>query len=92
MVTVSVPMSTTARRFTIPTRSTLTPTGFGDSCDICPGIYDPWQDDEENNGFGDNCCCEVRGDVDHNGSVNVSDITYLVAWLFGGTASAGLSG
>jgi len=56
----------------------------GDSCDLCPTISDPWQQDTNNDGVGDACCCLVRGDVDHSGAVNVSDITYLVARLFCG--------
>ncbi len=27
-------------------------------------------------------CCENRGDADHNGSINVADLTYLVEYLF----------
>lgn len=29
-------------------------------------------------------CCITRGDVDHNGGVNVADVTYLVNYLFKG--------
>jgi hypothetical protein len=29
-------------------------------------------------------CCGERGDVDHDGSVNIVDVTYLVAFLFHG--------
>ncbi len=33
-------------------------------------------------------CCELRGDLDLSGSVNVADLTYLIAHLFkGGSAS-----
>ena len=34
-----------------------------------------WQD------FG---CCELRGDVDHSGGVNVADLIYLVDYIFFG--------
>jgi len=27
-------------------------------------------------------CCELRGDVDHSGAINVADLTYLVDYLF----------
>jgi len=27
-------------------------------------------------------CCELRGDVDHSGEINVADLTYLVDYLF----------
>ncbi|RKX28771.1 MAG: hypothetical protein DRP47_03425, partial [Candidatus Zixiibacteriota bacterium] len=27
-------------------------------------------------------CCVIRGDVDHNGSVDIADLTYKVAYLF----------
>lgn len=33
---------------------------------------------------GTDCCDGVRGDVDGSGAVNVSDLTYLVAYLFQG--------
>lgn len=29
-------------------------------------------------------CCQLRGDVDRSGTINVSDLTYLVALLFQG--------
>ena len=29
-------------------------------------------------------CCLLRGDADHSGAINVSDLTYLVAYLFQG--------
>ena len=31
-------------------------------------------------------CCLLRGDVDRSGAINVSDLTYLVAYLFSGGA------
>ena len=33
---------------------------------------------------GTDCCDGERGDVDGSGAVNVSDLTYLVAYLFQG--------
>lgn len=32
-------------------------------------------------------CCQIRGDVDHSGSIDVADLTYLVSYLFKGGAS-----
>ncbi len=29
-------------------------------------------------------CCELRGDVDHSGGINISDVTYFVVYLFVG--------
>lgn len=29
-------------------------------------------------------CCDNPGDADHNGSVNIADVTYLIARIFGG--------
>ena len=29
-------------------------------------------------------CCVLRGDADHSGAINVSDLTYMVAYLFQG--------
>ncbi len=31
-------------------------------------------------------CCEYRGDIDHSGSLNISDVTYFVSYLFVGGA------
>jgi len=34
-------------------------------------------------------CCELRGDIDNSGAIDISDITYMVAYLFvGGPAPA----
>jgi plastocyanin len=35
--------------------------------------------------FAEGCsCCEIRGDFDHSGGVNVADLTAMVAYLFQG--------
>jgi len=61
--------------------------GIVDTADNCPVVYNPDQADTDDDGIGDACCCTVRGDVDGNGERNVSDLTYLVNYLFqGGTA------
>ncbi len=55
-----------------------------DGCDICPHHYDPGQDDLNNDGIGDACCCLMRGDVNHDGqpSTDISDLVYLVDYMF----------
>ncbi len=52
--------------------------------DNCPAVANVDQADTDSDGLGDACCCLNRGNVDSsvNGSVNVSDLTYLVNRLF----------
>ncbi len=54
--------------------------------DNCPSQYNPEQTDTDNDGIGDVCCCLDRGNVDGvngpGGPVDVSDLTYVVAFLF----------
>jgi Beta-propeller repeat/Thrombospondin type 3 repeat len=59
--------------------------------DNCPVTPNPTQADANFNGIGDACdfgCCvaPIRGNVNGDGGnlVNVVDLTYLVAYLFGG--------
>lgn len=63
--------------------------GICGDLDNCPGIYNPGQEDSNSNGIGDaceNCCLGIRGNVNFDVAdvVNIADLTYLVAYLFGG--------
>ena len=63
-----------------------------DCCDNCPFTYNPLQEDDNMNGIGDACeggpCCYIRGNVDDligpGTPIDVSDLTFLVAYLFKG--------
>ncbi len=56
--------------------------------DNCAETYNPDQLDSNLDGIGDACpwlasCCEIRGDFDHNGRVDVADIVGWIGWSFG---------
>ncbi len=55
-----------------------------DLCDNCPDIANPNQADSNSNGIGDACesCCVLRGNINGEGDIDVSDVTYLVAYAF----------
>jgi len=62
--------------------------GLPSWADNCPETANPDQADTDSNGVGDACCCENRGNVNGQPStgscINVSDLTYLVAYLMAG--------
>ena len=59
---------------------------IGDVCDNCVDTYNPDQTDSNGNGAGDACdgCCDHPGDADKNGSVDISDLTFFVDFMFAG--------
>ncbi len=60
--------------------------GLGNACDNCPYHFNPEQTDTDGDDIGDACCCVDRGNVDDivgvGGAIDVSDLTYLVVYLF----------
>ena len=46
--------------------------GIADAEDNCPEVYNPGQEDRNNNGIGDACEC-LRGDVNGDGSITPGD-------------------
>lgn len=67
--------------------------GVGTACDNCPTVYNPLQEDSNSNGTGDSCevtscCVGMSGNVDYSAfnSVDIADVTFLVAYYFLGGA------
>ncbi len=58
--------------------------GVGNACDNCPTVFNPDQADSNNNGTGDACltCCDLPGDANNDGSVNVGDAVYIINYVF----------
>ncbi|MCH7879740.1 MAG: thrombospondin type 3 repeat-containing protein, partial [candidate division Zixibacteria bacterium] len=46
--------------------------GVGDVCDVCVNDPNPL------------CCCKIAGDADNSASVNIGDVTFLIARIFAG--------
>ncbi len=63
--------------------------GLCASNDNCPTVNNPDQIDSNNDNIGDACCCVLRGDNDLNGSHEISDLTFIVDYLFDGGESSG---
>ena len=56
-------------------------------CDNCEHVYTPDQTDSNWDGLGDACqgyCCDIRGDIDHNGSpqIDMADLVFMVDFMF----------
>ncbi|MFH1686742.1 MAG: M14 family zinc carboxypeptidase [bacterium] len=50
--------------------------------DNCPAVYNPDQTSSGGLAEGDACCCLVRGDINHDGEINIQDLVGLVNYMF----------
>ena len=57
--------------------------GWGDACDNCVNDYNPDQNDCDGDGAGD-VCDFICGDVNCDGLINLTDILYVIDYIFEG--------
>ncbi len=63
--------------------------GFIDICDNCPDTANLDQADFNNDGIGDACCCNLRGDLNESGEINLSDLTFMIDAVWRGGPDPG---